>query len=478
MSPQLGTILFALGILGLFALDRDRKARTSWALWIAVAWLLVGGSRNVGQWLMLGAPVDNSQAYIEGDPVDRMVLGALVALGIAVLAMRGKKTRGLLRSNMPIVLFFLYCGLSSIWSDYSAVSAKRWIRALGDLVVVLLVLTEADVPAALKRLFARVGFLLLPLSILFIRYYPTLGRAYGAHDGRMSWTGVATEKNALGMICLIFGLASVWRLLDMYREPRSARRLRPAMAHLAIVVAAIALLLAANSVTSSACFVLCGGLMVLTSLPAVTRRPALIHLMVATVVLGTFCVLFLGIGSGLLSHVGRDSTLTGRTEIWGLAISLNHDLLLGAGFESFWLGRRLATIRELYPNNVNQVHNGYLEVFLNLGWVGVVLLATLLWTGYRRIVAAVCRHSVASTLMLSYFVVAIVYNFTEASFKMMSPVWIVCLLAITVPRIPLAKRAKMSREVGPRLHDAEYGPTDLPEAADMGAVRFRWLAME
>src|SRR5208282_1079520 len=50
--------------------------------------------------------------------------------------------------------------VSVSWSPYPGVAFKRWIKAIGDLVMVLVVVTEADPIAAFRRLFSRVGFIL------------------------------------------------------------------------------------------------------------------------------------------------------------------------------------------------------------------------------------------------------------------------------------------------------------------------------
>ncbi len=54
MTSVIATVFFAVGILGLFALDRDRNARTSKALWLPVIWMSLAGSRMVSQWLDAG----------------------------------------------------------------------------------------------------------------------------------------------------------------------------------------------------------------------------------------------------------------------------------------------------------------------------------------------------------------------------------------------------------------------------------------
>ena len=70
MPPRIAAVFFVLGILGLFALARQVKERASKALWIPVFWLLIAGSRNVGQWLQMTSPMDQDSRYMDGNPVD------------------------------------------------------------------------------------------------------------------------------------------------------------------------------------------------------------------------------------------------------------------------------------------------------------------------------------------------------------------------------------------------------------------------
>src|SRR5437016_8458886 len=212
MSPGTATVLYALGILGLFLLDRDRNSRVSPALWIPVAWLSIAASRMLSDWLTWGAKsgMQSPDEYLEGSPVDQLFLSMLLGAGLVVLVARGQRTGTFLRLNGPILLFFLYAAVSVLWSDYPDVAFKRWVKAIGNVVMVLVVLTDPDPSAAVKRLLGRAGFLLIPLSVLLIKYYPELGVGYGPW-GTQNYMGVATGKNGLGYICLIFGLGYLWR---------------------------------------------------------------------------------------------------------------------------------------------------------------------------------------------------------------------------------------------------------------------------
>jgi exopolysaccharide production protein ExoQ len=464
---QIATLLFVVLIAGLFWLDRDRNAHTSKALWIPVAWLMIAGSRNIGEWVQLlsagPSRVGGDDNYLEGNPIDRNVLGTLIVLALIALFMRRRQIAALIRSNSLVFLYLGYCGMSILWSDYPAVGFRRWFRALGDFMMVMVVLTEFDRSVALKRFLTRTGFLLVPLSVLFIRWYPDLGRSYGG-DGTPYWGGVTGGKNSLGMICLIFGLASLWRFVSAYRDKTSPLRKRFLIAEGIFLVLVIYLLHEAHSATSLACFILAGTVLVLTSRSGLAGRPKTVHLLVAGVVALAVIALFFDPTGSMVSTLGRNSTLTGRTDVWARATTIVENPLLGSGFETFWLGNRLEYMRRLDPG-LNQSHNGYIELYLNLGWVGIVIVGTMMIKGYRGIVAGLRHLGSVNSLMLAYFVVGVIYNCTESGFKMMSPVWIVTLMAILPASVAVASSKKnapaLAQQVGPRVVNHEVSQSSL-----------------
>ena len=466
MTRLIAILVWAVVTWALFRLDRGPKARNSWTLWIPTLWLFIGASRNLGEWLHggssggSGSASDLSGAYMEGSPLDRAFLSALLAVAVIVLIGRRTKVARLLRSNIPILLFFGYCGLSALWSDFPDVSFKRWFRAVGDVVMVLVVLTDPDWLDAPRRLLARLGFLLVPLSILLIRYYPEFGRTY-SKDGSPAWTGVSTDKNALGMLCLVVGVPALFCFLNVWRgEEGAARKKRMLIAQGVLLAITIYLLHQSRSATALACFMLSSTIMALTTLFRWARKPILLHFMVVASLAIAVSSVFLGLGSSLVTGgLGRDTTLTGRTTIWHYALLEVRNPLLGAGFESFWLGPRLSRVAAGIKQGVNEAHNGYIEVYLNLGWVGLALLAGLIFSGYRRIVAAVRRQTQYGSLRIAYWIIGVTYNFSEAGFKMMNPVWVLFLMSIAIfPSSPTVKRPEIVARV-----DAKNAPGDPSE---------------
>jgi O-antigen ligase len=461
MDPRIATSAVVCGIAVLFWLDRDRDALTSRALWLPVAWLFFCSSRSVTQWLGIYPLSETGESLVAGSPIDAGTVFVMQVADVVVLVGRRERVAMFLRANGPLLLFLLYCGVSVLWSDYPFVASKRWMKAVGDVSTILIVLTDGEPLVALKRLLSRVGFVLVPVSILLIRYYPTLGRAYSDWTGAAYNIGVATGKNGLGYVCLVFGLASVWRLSEALLGQEDAHKIGSLAANGILLVLTLWLFQMAQSATSFFCFLMGSVLIAVASYRAIARKRAIVHTLVAVMLFVVVYGLLLNRGAGFAEMAGRDSTLTGRTTLWSQVLRLTVDPLFGAGYESFWLGDRLEYMWRINWEHPNQAHNGYLEVFLDLGWAGVALLGFLMVWGYRNVARALRWDMESAKLRLAFFVVAASYNMTEHAFRELHPVWIVFLLAIIAVPEPLVRavhEATAPRERSPRGPDWWFLP--------------------
>ena len=115
------------------------------ALWIPAVWLFLISSRPLSLWLGMSPNlkgVDATAAYVEGSPIDRNLFMFLLLAALVVLIARSGKVEPLLRKNILILLYLSFCAVSIVWSDFPFVAFKRFIKALGDLAMVLIILTE------------------------------------------------------------------------------------------------------------------------------------------------------------------------------------------------------------------------------------------------------------------------------------------------------------------------------------------------
>lgn len=421
------TILFAIGVAGLFWLDRDSSPRTSKALWLSTFWLLLSGSRPLSEWLNIDPP----PAEIPGQPppgssFDQFLAATFILLGAVVLIQRRQRVRDLLKAAWPVTLYFSFALVSLLWSDFPGWGFKRWVRALGEAAMVLIVVTEVQPMTALRRVFSRIGFVLLPASVLLIYYYPEMGQDYGFN------IGVTTNKNILGDLVYLVMLGTLWQILSLMRDRSASNRARRLMAQFILLGFGVWLLCIAQCATAVACIFLGAPLMLATSLPLIRRRAAAVHVLVLGILLLGGLIKFFGGTAMITGALGRQPDLTGRDRIWDIVKHVVPNPIGGAGFETFWVGPRVLEVFRMVggPHPTTEAHNGYIEVYLNLGWIGLGLIALFLVHGYRRAVGVFRRDSALGALLVAYIVTAVFYNYSEAGFRILSMEWFCLLLAV------------------------------------------------
>jgi len=127
--------------------------------------------------------------------------------------------------------------------------------------------------------------------------------------------------------------------------------------------------------------------------------------------------------------LGRDETLTGRTDLWEdlLDAPINH--VIGTGYQSFWLGWQAAALWEKYYFHPNQAHNGYLETWLNGGVIGVCILGVMIVLTWRKLSKDLSTGTLYACFRFSLFVLAVLSNWTEATFNRVSLTWILFIIA-------------------------------------------------
>jgi exopolysaccharide production protein ExoQ len=425
MASLITFIAWAVGIGSLFFLNRDDTQRTSKFLWLPVIWFWINASRPISVWLGLGSEVAGDSSST-GSGIDQVVAGLLILFGIVAILQRRRTSMAVLRASWPIVLYFSFCLFTLLFSDFSGWGFKRWSRSLGDLIMALIIVTEAQPAAALKRFFSRTGFILFPASIILTKYYPNLSRYY-TPEGMLLVGGVTTNKNILGVGTFLLALGALWQVLSLLNGGKQPNRVRRLIAQGILLSMGLELLMMAHSATSGACFVL--GAFLLLAIGLTKLRPATLHALVVVILVGGGLVNFLGVQGGVMKAMGRSSDFTGRAPIWKTLQGMDTNPIVGAGFETFWMGPRLEYMDRKFQG-INEAHNGYLEVWLNLGGIGLVLIVLVLGQGYSRAVAAFRRDPLLGGLLVAYIVSAVTYNVTEAGFRMLGPEWIFIVLSV------------------------------------------------
>jgi O-antigen ligase len=318
-----------------------------------------------------------------------------------------------------------------VWSDDPVWSLKHWIATLGNAVMALIILTEPDPEAALKWMLKACSFVTIPISILLIRYYPQWGRCYNPWDGEVQKAGFACEKNSLGVICMTCGYFFAWHLLNTLRLPKSNEKRDEILLCATFFLMIAYLFKGLHCATALVSMIVGITVIVLINLPMVDKRLALKYLVIGVVLLALEETT-LGLRGQVIQMLGKDPTLTSRTPMWANLLAFDSSPILGAGNDGFWLPDREKAFWGKYykpqDSKPNEAHNGYLEAYLNLGVIGLVLLLGWIIATFKKCQMALVENYRVGLFRLGFLVGSIFYNWTEAGFKTITPVFFMFFL--------------------------------------------------
>lgn len=412
MKPPIALILSVLFIIVIYMLEYRWRPNGSRALWVPIIWLMIVGSRYLSYWLNLSNPKDPAELVMEGSPLDRIVFLALNIAGIYILYKRKLRLLHIINQNYWIFLFFLFGAISALWSEMPYVLMKRLFKSIGNPVMALVVMSESDPLEAMKTVLRRCAYVLLPLSIICIKYYPQIGRAY-SYSGEAMYRGVTGQKNELGLICLIFNMVFFWSILKRSNGQIQTEGRKEILIDIMFLSMGFWLLMKSNSATSLLCFIIGSSIIFITELSSFKRNvrsvPMLIYISILVFFIAQSAFDVKGV---VISGLGRDNTLTTRVPLWEYLISLGTNPIIGTGFESFWTVERTTIVKELF--GVNSAHNGYLDIYLNLGFIGIFLFGAIVVTTYRNEIRDLSLHYDFGIFKLTILIIILLYSYTEA----------------------------------------------------------------
>ncbi len=434
MPSQLALLIYVTGIAWLFRRDFREKPNVTKALWIPFFWLFISMTRAVSEWLSIFGLNVGVATLEEGSPVDALVSFGLIVAGFFILSRRRVSLAEIARNNRWLTIFFVYCFLAVFWSDFPFVAFKRWIKVIGHPIMVLIIFTEPDFEVALTTLLKRSAYIMIPVSILFIKYFPELGRGYSDWTGGVSYSGITLGKNALGVDCLILGFFLFWYLLKVWQFEKSKFR-RNELIFCVLFLGMIGWLITMAQSSTSLVSLMIGVTLIIGLGLRFVKNEYVGSYFVFGILICAVAEFGFGASNWLLEILGKDPTLTDRTEVWHDCLKIPINPILGAGFESFWLGDRLKIMWAKWYWRPNQAHNGYIETYLNLGLVGLILLIGLLLSTFWKSRRELLTHFHFGRLRIAFLSLLVAYNWTEASFKALHPMWFMFyIIALDYPK--------------------------------------------
>ncbi len=437
-----------LALIALLILqDYKRRPKVSWAMWIPTALLLILGSRPVSLWLHGGqamtVEMGNEQ---ETSLLDAGFFFVEIAFSFFIATSRGVKWAKLFAGNFAIIVFYVYFMVSISWSGDPSGSFKRIVKDFGLLFVIGLIFSEKEPLQAMRAVYIRCAMVLLPLSVLTIKYFPSIARTFGL-NGDILVTGVTTQKNGLGEIVLIFTLFLLWDYLETYGPGKRLRWNKGAWDQMLLIAMGVWLLEQSKSKTALLCIAV-GMFVMLRPKFLVTKlfNRLLFIMALTTPLLLFFSQQFNSVIEPMVKALGRDMTFTGRGNIWAHITLKTVNPIVGYGYWNFWGGPDGYEIARDMKTVIPNAHNGYLDIYLDGGFIGLALLFMVLIVCGSRImrkVKATPDGGLFAKVRFSILIVVIIYNLSESTFARMEMIWFTTLMMmVEFPTNALSKKKR------------------------------------
>jgi O-antigen ligase len=324
--------------------------------------------RVIVNWRRLGVPYS----------AVRPLLLVLLCLALGSMLWRARTVAAVgevLKQTPALAVLLLLALASTAWSVDPSDTLARSLMLSSTCFVSLCLGVHYELEHLLTLIIGTVA-LLAVATVASVLLSP--GTAVQA-DMSGAWRGVFEHKNILGRSMLIGLLAVVLKL-------RAGELGRPSRFGLALIVPlVVALILLSRSATAwvLAASVVGLALYLPRVLGATTRRDHVVAIGGAVlVVLGG--VVAISDPAGTLQLLGKDTTLTGRLLLWEIARPYVVERpWLGYGYGVFWEHFE-DTIWRLAEWPAPHPHNGYLQLVLDLGIVGLLVFAVCLTVALYR----------------------------------------------------------------------------------------------
>jgi O-antigen ligase len=321
---------------------------------------------------------------------------------------------------------------SALWSVDPSLSLYRTIALTGTTAFGMFLAVRFSVEEQL-RIYAFVLGLVACASALVALLLPEYGVMTAPHTG--AWSGVFFHKNPFGRIMALSTL--VFFLLVL-----GDRQTRPIA--LIGMLLSIALLLASLSEASLiVAIVSVAGALLLAAMQRLPRPKQPLFLLIGAAVGALITFWAVQHSETILSHLGRDLTFTGRTELWQLLVEkARAHPWLGYGYGAFWRGdvgvsgEIKQAFNGWYPVHA---HNGFLDIVLELGAVGLLMFVPVLAVyGYRAHAWGMAQRAPLCVWPVAYTLFFVLSNVAESALLRQNNIyWVLYVAAVMAVHKPI-----------------------------------------
>lgn len=342
-----------------------------------------------------------------------------------LLVLRWRKTLYVLTQDQFLISIIILLPIFSIlWSFAPPTTIKNSFTFFGSSLFGVYLATRYTLKEQVKLLALAFGVQIL-LSFVFAMALTKYGVMGGIHQGK--WRGVFPHKNILGARMVI---STIIFLLLGYNGKNKRFLIWGGFA-----LSFLLLLRAASSSSLVNLLIMIVAFYIFQSFrwSYQIMIPSLIG--IATIGEGLYFLLSSNAGA-LFNSLGKDATLTGRTDLWPLVIDkVWEQPWLGYGFGGFWQGFNGESAYIWYAAGwpATHPHNGFLALCLDLGIVGLFIFTLGFLRAFIKSITLIrVNHNSEAFWPLLYLTYIVLSNLTESTLLASNQITWVLYVAVTL----------------------------------------------
>jgi len=357
--------------------------------------------------LLLGNPI---KVLLGGNSApDTLISLAIYVISFFFVALRWKQVlpQVVKRGKLILLVDFLVVA-STLWSDFPGLTLRNSIYLLGATFFGIYFATRYDLKQQV-RLLAQGFSVVVLMSLILGAAFPKYGRQYDeAYQGL--WRGVYMHKNSLGLQMALSAVIFLILIIGSDRKKWTAW---------AGLVFSFLLVILSRSAGALVNFIILTTLIPLCSILRFRWDLRVPVLIMALLVIGGANTLISGAKGELLGALGKDETLTGRTDLWPYVWEMIEKRpWLGYGYQAFWrAGKSEAeSIWQAVGWEPPHAHNGFLELLLIFGWLGTsIYMVGFFLTFLKSLTLIQLNKAPEAFFPVVYLTFVILINISEAS---------------------------------------------------------------
>jgi len=331
---------------------------------------------------------------------------------------------------LALVLVIVF--VSASWSVDPAVTLRHATGLLGSTFAGIYFGRRISTDVLLRLLMSVLAWGGL-LSLLLVILLPKVG-IMSDFDVRGAWRGIFAHKNGLGHMMLLL-IAVCYILWKSGCESRWKLSL--------IALLAGFLLIKSQSKSSIIILVLMAGFLPFAGLLR-RRQRLLVPLLTTAAAIGFAAVGICANFERILDLLGKNATISGRIPLWIMVgLSITQKPWLGFGYGAFWENKNefFDAVTRHAGWTSSHAHNGFLQITLDAGLVGLVLaLLLLIQVAIRAIKQMRADASVLSMWPFLFVIVFVLCNLDETMFLVPNNLSWILFVTVLVSTSPVEAR--------------------------------------